>query len=167
MFQFRRFPSCTYGFSTGYLGMSPGGLLHSDIRGSRLICSSPRLFAAYHVFRRLLVPRHSPCALCSLTIMLVLDCSDQLSLILPDMILLISCPLLSKQTLLSFRSIHSLFNFQGTVCQPTLTFGKLVGSSGIEPPTSRLSGARSNRLSYEPMAHFGKPQSLPGGDEGS
>ena len=28
---------------------------------------------------------------------------------------------------------------------------KTVGSSGLEPPTSRLSGARSNRLSYEPL----------------
>ena len=27
------------------------------------ICHSPQLFAAYHVFLRLLVPRHSPCAL--------------------------------------------------------------------------------------------------------
>ena len=27
----------------------------------------------------------------------------------------------------------------------------MVGSSGLEPPTSRLSGARSNRLSYEPI----------------
>ena len=36
---------------------------HSDIPGSILICSSPRLFAAYHVFLRLLVPRHPPCAL--------------------------------------------------------------------------------------------------------
>ena len=26
----------------------------------------------------------------------------------------------------------------------------LVGSSGLEPPTSRLSGVRSNRLSYKP-----------------
>ena len=26
----------------------------------------------------------------------------------------------------------------------------MVGSSGLEPPTSRLSGVRSNRLSYEP-----------------
>ena len=26
----------------------------------------------------------------------------------------------------------------------------LVGSSGLEPPTSRLSGVRSNHLSYEP-----------------
>ena len=28
----------------------------------------------------------------------------------------------------------------------------LVGSSGFEPPTSRLSGARSNHLSYEPIS---------------
>ena len=28
----------------------------------------------------------------------------------------------------------------------------LVGSSGLEPPTSRLSGARSNHLSYEPVS---------------
>ena len=27
----------------------------------------------------------------------------------------------------------------------------LVGSSGLEPPTSRLSGVRSNHLSYEPI----------------
>ena len=27
----------------------------------------------------------------------------------------------------------------------------MVGSSGIEPPTSCLSGMRSNRLSYEPV----------------
>ena len=30
----------------------------------------------------------------------------------------------------------------------------LVGSSGLEPPTSRLSGARSNHLSYEPISLF-------------
>ena len=40
---------------------------HSDISGSMDICSSPKLFAAYHVFHRLLVPRHPPCALFSLT----------------------------------------------------------------------------------------------------
>ena len=42
---------------------------HSDISGSMDICSSPKLFAAYHVFHRLLVPRHPPCALISLTIL--------------------------------------------------------------------------------------------------
>ena len=40
---------------------------HSDISGSQDICSSPKLFAAYHVFHRLLVPRHPPCALSSIT----------------------------------------------------------------------------------------------------
>ena len=40
---------------------------HSDISGSMDICSSPKLFAAYHVFHRLLVPRHPPCALSSIT----------------------------------------------------------------------------------------------------
>ena len=40
---------------------------HSDICGSLCICHSPQLFAAYHVFRRLSVPRHPPCALSCLT----------------------------------------------------------------------------------------------------
>ena len=43
------------------------GFPHSDICGSLNICFSPQLFAAYHVFHRLLVPRHPPCALISLT----------------------------------------------------------------------------------------------------
>ena len=43
------------------------GFPHSDIHGSRDICSSPWLFAAYHVFLRLSVPRHPPCALFCLT----------------------------------------------------------------------------------------------------
>ena len=41
---------------------------HSEIPGSKDVCSSPRLIAAYHVFHRLPVPRHSPCALYSLTV---------------------------------------------------------------------------------------------------
>ena len=69
-------------FSSGYLDVSvprvplhtlwigvwipevcSGGFPHSDISGLLDICSSPKLFAAYHVFHRLLVPRHPPCAL--------------------------------------------------------------------------------------------------------
>ena len=49
----------TEGFSAGFP--------HSDISGSSDICSSPKLFAAYHVFHRLLVPRHPPYALSSMT----------------------------------------------------------------------------------------------------
>ena len=50
---------CIHVWMTGY----PAGFPHSDIRGSQPICGSPWLFAAYHVFHRLLVPRHPPCAL--------------------------------------------------------------------------------------------------------
>ena len=48
-------------------GVCPAGFPHSEIHGSRDICSSPWLFAAYHVFLRLSVPRHPPCALSCLT----------------------------------------------------------------------------------------------------
>ncbi len=49
-----------------------------------------------------------------------------------------------------------LFSFQGA--SSFSPEDQLVGSSGLEPPTSRLSGARSNHLSYEPVP-------VPGGDE--
>ena len=67
MFQFRRFPSYAYFVQRRMTGYCPAGLPHSDISGSTLICSSPKLFAAYHVLHRLLMPRHSPCALLRLT----------------------------------------------------------------------------------------------------
>ena len=43
------------------------GFPHSEICGSSDICSLPQLIAAYHVFLRLSVPRHPPCALVRLT----------------------------------------------------------------------------------------------------
>ena len=67
MFQFRRFPSYAYLIQRRMTGYCPAGFPHSDIPGSMDICSSPRLFAAYRVLLRLSVPRHSPCALSSLT----------------------------------------------------------------------------------------------------
>ena len=48
--------------------MSLEGLPHSGIFGSKPVCGSPKLFAAYHALHRLLAPRHSPYALSSLTI---------------------------------------------------------------------------------------------------
>ena len=41
---------------------------HSEICGSLNICFLPQLIAAYHVFHRLSVPRHPPCALSNLTL---------------------------------------------------------------------------------------------------
>jgi hypothetical protein len=46
----------------------PHGFPHSEIPGSMPACGSPRLIAACHVLHRLLLPRHPPCALSSLTI---------------------------------------------------------------------------------------------------
>ena len=44
-------------------GLQPAGLSHSEIPGSKDICSYPRLIAAYHVLHRLREPRHPPDAL--------------------------------------------------------------------------------------------------------
>ena len=66
MFQFPGFPAYDYFIHRTLYGSSPYGFPHSDICGSKLICSSPQLFAACHVLRRLPMPRHSPYALLSL-----------------------------------------------------------------------------------------------------
>ena len=47
--------------------MTRFGLPHSEIPGSKDVCSSPRLIAACHVLHRLHVPRHSPYALNNFT----------------------------------------------------------------------------------------------------
>jgi hypothetical protein len=48
-------------------GVCPRGFPHSEISGSMPACGSPKLIAACHVLHRLLLPRHPPCALSSLT----------------------------------------------------------------------------------------------------
>ena len=63
-----RVPSVYLWIQYTVTGVFPAGFPHSDTCGSMDICSSPQLFAAYHVFLRLLVPRHPPCALFCLTI---------------------------------------------------------------------------------------------------
>ena len=45
------------------LGLQPSGLSHSEIPGSKVICTLPGLIAAYHVLHRLREPRHPPYAL--------------------------------------------------------------------------------------------------------
>ena len=67
MFQFRAFPSYAYLIQRTITEYCSAGFPHSEISGSTDICSSPKLIAACHVLRRLLMPRHSPCALYSLT----------------------------------------------------------------------------------------------------
>ena len=107
-------------FSTTYLSMNPGEFPHSEISGSMLICSSPKLIAAYHVFHRLPVPRHSPCALVRLTIQTILSREwlvFPLDSFLPTKII-VTLPFeivifLKKELTIIFVS-QLLFSFQGT-----------------------------------------------------
>ena len=67
MFQFRRFPTYAYFVQRTLTEYCSAGFPHSEIPGSKPMCGSPRLIAACHVLHRLSMPRHSPCALISLT----------------------------------------------------------------------------------------------------
>ena len=55
-----------YLFTIRYIHITVCGFPHSDICGSKVICTSPQLIAACHVLLRLLLPRHPPYALISL-----------------------------------------------------------------------------------------------------
>ena len=59
MFQFPAFALCHCIVTV----LQTAGLSHSEILGSKVICTYPRLIAAYHVLHRLREPRHPPCAL--------------------------------------------------------------------------------------------------------
>ena len=117
----------------GQWGTNPTGLLHSEIPGSKCACHSPRLIAACHVLRRLMVPRHPSCARIRLAEGL---------------------PSRRIETLpLGLRCIsQNTFNCQRSVYRSWTHLAELVGVPGIGPGTSSLSGTRSNQLSYTPSS---------------
>ena len=148
---------------------------HSEISGSLAMCAYPKLIAAYHVLHRLLMPRHSPCALCSLTftrLLYLITSSTVKSTHSRTQVLFISY--LSCFLVLSYIKLRNLSvkNFQSFAFNITKNISwltsqyilklyyiihmqfsknKLVGLNGLEPSTSRLSGVRSNQLSYRPI----------------
>ena len=56
-----------YEFSAEFPGITPEGLPHSEIAGSKVVSTYPTLIAGNHVLHRLPVPRHPPYALNNLT----------------------------------------------------------------------------------------------------
>ena len=60
MFQFPAFASL---HTVRIAALQAAGLSHSEIAGSKVICTYPALIAAYHVLHRLREPRHPPDAL--------------------------------------------------------------------------------------------------------
>ena len=179
MFQFRRFPSYAYFIQRTMTEVFSAGFPHSDIHGSKDICSSPWLFAACHVLRRLLMPRHSPCALSCLTCPSVFtDAGSRLSRIMQALFLtevlsklfypFTSLTIFSYFSALSRAPLSLASSFLSFVqflrCNLSLIKSSskpssegfdqhliaLVGPSGLEPPTLRLSVVRSSQLSYGP-----------------
>jgi len=65
-------PSRRYVFTSRYYAIKRSGFPHSEISGSKLTYSSPKHIGVSAVLLRLLVPRHSPCALNNLTKLLSL-----------------------------------------------------------------------------------------------
>ena len=119
MFQFRRFPTYAYLIQRTLTEYCSAGFPHSEIRGLTPMCGSPRLIAACHVLLRLLMPRHSPCALFSLTFVGV------------DFVSFASCKhvseltpslLPSKLNPLRWASIWLEFWFSQELCRPQIWF---------------------------------------------
>ena len=170
------------------------GLPHSEIPGSKPVCGSPGLIAAYHVLLRRPAPRHPPYALSSLTTTFTL-----LGTLCLCSLAMCRCPCFRDLRLSMNRGLCArlgsaeappvvhpgrrprsttadvcgacrlLFGAGGAdrartgdlrlaraalsraELQPRGALGAgLVGLSGFEPLTSRLSGVRSNQLSYRP-----------------
>ena len=83
------------------------GLLHSEIHGSMPTYGSPWLIAVSRVLLRLSVPRHSPCALCSLT-MCFLVLLEIVDLSIKSSSFLDSFLALSASFLYSVFNVHQL-----------------------------------------------------------
>ena len=128
MFQFPAFAPTL----CGYPASLPDGLPHSEIRGSKAICASPRLIAACHVLLRRQEPGHPLCALSNL-----LDYYS-LFLFLGPGLLLQSKASLFVSCLISFQPVKELSAGSNPAC---------VEDDGFEPTTPCVQGRCSSQLS--------------------
>ena len=80
---------------------------HSEICGSKLICSSPQLIAACHVLRRLPMPRHSPYALLRLNYLYVQ--SSRINITVLSLSLELLCFILCSVWVIFLTTLAKLF----------------------------------------------------------
>ena len=135
MFQFPGFPPHELCIHSWVTSLQLAGFPHSDIKGSMPACGSPLLFAACHVLLRRLVPWHPPCALLRLITSIL------------RLVTFTSGYFLTFSLQLVFQDFLSRLSFCAVVKVRSKVKPWKVGRSGLEPPTSRLSGECSNRLS--------------------
>ena len=180
MFQFRRFPTYAYFVQRRLTEYCSAGFPHSEICGSMLMCSSPQLIAACHVLHRLLMPRHSPCALSSLTSGSQELCRLQIRFIVvlcypsfksPQITLLPLCCLLAISCLLhcSVFKVQTSNLFQGQIEMLRLSakhFDLILPGGDKRNRTAGLLLARQalSQLSYTPSSsRTSHPSLLPSG----
>ena len=137
------------------------GFPHSEISGSKVVCTSPELIAACHVLHRLPMPRHPPYALSSLiqrafkrdtALLLPYELSKNVSgFLVPEKFRLLIGGDNRARTgnLRRARAALSQLSYIPKSLDDLST--NLVGLDRVELSTSRLSGVRSNQLSYRPQ----------------
>ena len=91
---------------------------HSEIFGSKVICTYPKLIAAYHVLHRLREPRHPPCALAYFLSNLPLSIRYQVSGITPEY----SISRYLKRTVRYILLSRTKFTFFCTSCQRSFDY---------------------------------------------
>ena len=116
---------------------------HSEIPGFKVVCTYPRLIAAYHVLHRLHVPRHPPYALSNF--IKVLSSYNEATYVISKLSnsKKKNCGASRDRTddLLVANQALSQLSYS-----PSLKRGfPQVGLRGLEPRTSSLSGMRSNQ----------------------
>ena len=130
---------------TGMLDLQSSGLPHSEIFGSKLMCSSPKLIAAYHVLHRLWKPRHPPYALNYFLRLLETLCIYYSQYVKELVCIATKCG--------EYRSRTDDLLLAKQALQPAelipLSVFYLVVPPRLELGTSTLSVQRSNQLSYE------------------
>ena len=170
MVHFPRFASPPYGFRWRYPGFTRMGFPIRRSPDRSLLSDSPGLIAAGRVLRRLPAPRHPLHALSNLTIKFSQDKKNAAKF---------DCQRSGRNSIGSpptwggfsygmFAGPNVWWSWPGsnrrppacktgalpTELQPRrekpLAGRRMVGLSGLEPLTSRLSGGRSNQLSYRP-----------------
>ena len=138
-----------------------GGFPHSDIPGSKGALASPGLIAECHVLHRLLLPRHPPNALLALD---PIQKTEDRPLSARRAAARQPPVRRSRSVLLDLERHVTAAQARRLACgthhaliftmsnRPAKVLTNMVGVGGLEPPTLRLSGVRSNHLSYTPPA---------------
>ena len=127
------------------LSLQDNGLSHSEIRGSRVICTSPQLIAAYHVLHRLREPRHPPCALSYFPYHVHTPSFDGCGMIYT----------FSFRTKITFCLLHHVIDLfssgelvrTGFACARPSSISHFVENNGFEPLTPCVQSRCSSQLS--------------------